>query len=111
MLNDYAAGDTLEAFGESMTDNNDSVSPLVSMQIAQAVTNQKVEEVGRLVNELRSEVRELKSTFATKDELKDVREEVNSLKNWNKWLVQVVGGLIITAIIGTIIIKGGVPRP
>jgi hypothetical protein len=91
--------------------NNDGVSPLAAMQIAQAVTNQKVEEVGRLVTELRSEVRELKTTFATKDDLKDVRGEVDSLKAWNKWVVQVIGGLILTAIIGMIVIKGGVPRP
>lgn len=91
--------------------NNEGVSPLVAMQIAQAVTNQKVEEVGRLVNELRSEVRELKTTFATKDDLKDIRTEVDGLKSWNKWVVQIIGALILTAIVGTILIKGGVPHP
>lgn len=105
--------DPYQEHGEYMGDSNDGggISPTVQMQIAQAVTNQKVEEVGRLVNELRSEVRELKTTFATKDDLKDVREEVNGLKSWNKWVVQIIGALIITAIIGTIVIKGGVPRP
>lgn len=113
MLTDYRTRDHYQRFGEYMGENNEpgGISPLVAMQIAQAVTNQKVEEVGRLVNELRGEVRELKSTFATKDDLKDVREEVNGLKSWNKWVVQIIGGLILTAIIGTIVIKGGVPRP
>ena len=113
MLTDETLRDPYQGFDEHMSENNDGdrVSPLVAMQITQAVTNAKVEEVGRLINELRSEVRELKSTFATKEELKDVREEVNSLKSWNKWVVQIIGGLILTAIIGTIVIKGGVPHP
>lgn len=113
MLTDERLRDPYKGFDSGMSDSTDEgrVSPLVAMQIAQAVTNQKVEEVGRLVTELRGEVRELKSTFATKDELKDVREEVNSLKSWNKWVVQIIGGLILTAIIGTIVIKGGVPHP
>jgi len=113
MLAEPAIYDPYQRLGELMGENNDreGISPLVAMQIAQAVTNQKVEEVGRLVNELRSEVRELKSTFATKDDLKDIREEVNGLKSWNKWVVQIIGGLILTAIIGTIVIKGGVPHP
>lgn len=113
MLAEPAIHDTYQGLGDFMGEGTDreGISPLVSMQIAQAVTNQKVEEVGRLVNELRSEVRELKTTFATKDDLKDIREEVNGLKSWNKWVVQIIGGLILTAIIGTIVIKGGVPHP
>ena len=96
--------------GYDMPDSGD-VTSLVQLQIAQAVTNQKVEEVGRMVSDLRNEVRELKSNFATKSELHALEEEVQGLRNWNKWVVQIIGGLILTAIVGTIIVKGGVPRP
>lgn len=95
-----------------MGGNNESdVSSLVQLQIAQAVTNQKVEEVGRLVTDLRSEVRELKSNFATKADLGELEKKVNDLRNWNSWLVKIVGGVVLTAIIGTILVKGGVPHP
>lgn len=92
---------------EPRDEDREVSSPLVALRIAQAVTNQKVEEVGRLVTELRQELRELKSTFATKSELKSLEEEVHGLKNWNKWVVQIIGALILTAFVGTIIIKGG----
>lgn len=96
--------------GFDMPDSGEGTS-LVQLQIAQAVTNQKVEEVGRMVADLRNEVRELKSNFATKAELHALEEEVHGLRNWNKWVVQIIGGLILTAIVGTIIVKGGIPRP
>lgn len=87
------------------------VASLVQLQIAQAVTNQKVEEVGRLVTDLRGEVRELKSNFATKSELKSLEDEVYQIKNWHNWAAKIVGGLILAAIVGMVLVKGGVPRP
>ena len=101
----------LEDYELDMPDETDKPSPLVEMMIAQALTNQKVEEVGRLVNELRGEVRELKTTFATKAELAHLADDVKSLKDWNQWVLRAIVGLIITGIIGTVLIKGGVPRP
>ena len=111
MLGEQVTPDIARADSEMPGSNEPEVSNLVQLQIAQAVTNQKVEEVGRLVTDLRNEVRELKSNFATKNELKALEDEVAQLRNWNKWVVQIVGGLILAAIVGMILVKGGVPRP
>ncbi len=109
MLHTAERGGPTLGLEDDMPDNGE-VTSLVQVQIAQAVTNQKVEEVGRLVTDLRNEVRELKSNFATKNELKALEEEVQGLRNWNKWVVQIIGGVILTAILGTIIVKGGIPH-
>lgn len=109
MLHTAEGGGPTLGLEDDMPDNGE-VTSLVQVQIAQAVTNQKVEEVGRLVTDLRNEVRELKSNFATKNELKALEEEVQGLRNWNKWVVQIIGGVILTAILGTIIVKGGIPH-
>lgn len=95
-----------------MSGNADSDSPsgIVALQIQQAVTNSKLEAVGTSLAELRTELRELKSNFATKTELGELDKKVNDLRNWNKWVVQIVGGLILTAIISLVVLKGGVPH-
>ncbi|GBU19365.1 MULTISPECIES: hypothetical protein [Methylobacterium] len=111
MLDTHQRGGPDDGPEVTMPDSAGDPTSLVALQIAQAVTNQKVEEVGRMVTELRGELRELKSSFATKAELKALEEEVQGLRNWNKWVVQIIGGVILTAILGTIIIKGGIPHP
>lgn len=111
MLGEQISPDIARADSEMPGSNEPDLNSLVQLQIAQAVTNQKVEEVGRLVTDLRSEVRELKSNFATKADLGELEKKVNDLRNWNSWLVKIVGGIVLTAIVGTIIVKGGVPHP
>lgn len=91
--------------------DRDEDGPLISLRITQAVTNQKVEEVGRLVTELRNEVRELKSTFATKADLQSLEEEVTSLKANQGWIVKIIVGAVVSAVLGIVLVKGGVPHP
>lgn len=53
---------------------------------------------------------DIKGTYASKDEVKEVREDVAGLKAQVGWAVKLILGLVITAIIGLVIVKGGAVR-
>ena len=53
----------------------------------------------------------LENAYATKSELSDVREDVNAIKAQLGWAIKLVVGAIITAVIGIVLVKGGVPHP
>lgn len=91
--------------------DDEPASPMVALQIAQAVTNAKVDEVGRLVNELRQEVRELKTTFVTKNELEPIRSDLKELQDWQKWIFRGILTMFLTGIGAVVWVKGGVPHP
>lgn len=67
----------------------------------------QVTELGKKVDEIRTD---LKSTYASKEELKEVRQDVTDLKSSIGWVVKLALGLVITAIIGLVIVKGGAVR-
>lgn len=106
-------GELARRLGMIMPERRDDepAPPLVALQIAQAVTNAKVDEVGRLVNELRQEVRELKSTFVTKSELDPIRADLKELQDWQKWIFRGILTMFLTGIGAVIWVKGGVPHP
>lgn len=53
---------------------------------------------------------DLKNTYASKDELMEVRQDVVELKGHIGWIVKLAVGLIVTAIIGPVIVNGGSVR-
>ena len=67
----------------------------------------QVVELTKKVDEIRSD---LKNTFASKEELREVRQNVTDLKSNLGWVVKLALGLIITAVIGLVIVKGGSVR-
>lgn len=79
----------------------------VKMQIDMAVTKEKVDAVLGDVKGLREDLR---NVYATKTELKDVAEDVASLKSNVSWLVKLIIGAVIAAVLGLVLMKGGVPR-
>ena len=54
---------------------------------------------------------ELKTTYATKVELSTVDEKVRKVQDNQGWVIKLIIGGVIVAVLGLIIAKGGVPRP
>ena len=54
---------------------------------------------------------ELKTTYATKVELSMVDEKVRKVQDNQGWVIKLIIGGVIVAVLGLIIAKGGVPRP
>lgn len=67
-------------------------------------------QVGELTKKFDTFSADLKQTYASKDELKEVRQDVHELKSSIGWVVKLALGLIITAVIGLVIVKGGAVR-
>ncbi|MBX9934577.1 MAG: hypothetical protein K2Y56_24180 [Methylobacterium sp.] len=51
---------------------------------------------------------ELKNSYATKTELSVIRDDVTSLKNNVSWIVKLILGAVIMAVLGVVLVKGGV---
>jgi hypothetical protein len=79
----------------------------VKMQIDTAVAKEKLDAVQSDVRGIREDLR---NVYATKVELKDVAEDVSKLKDHVGWLVKSIIGAFLAAVIGLVLVKGGVPR-
>lgn len=65
-------------------------------------------EVNKRVVKLESDVSDLKTRMAVAEAgIKDVKEDLSSIKNNTNWILRLIVGAIVTALLG-LIIKGGV---
>ena len=54
---------------------------------------------------------EVKNNYATKSELKGLKEDVDKLNANIGWLVKIIIGAVVIAVLGLVIVKGGIaPR-
>lgn len=67
----------------------------------------QVTDLNKKFDELRSDLRD---KYATKDELKVVSAEVVKINGNITWLLRLVMGLVIAAVVGLVIMKGGGAR-
>jgi outer membrane murein-binding lipoprotein Lpp len=58
-------------------------------------------KVERLIND----VAELRNNFATKEELSTISQEVDAIKNTNTWIVRLIIGAIILAVLGLVLVR------
>ena len=64
-------------------------------------------EVDKRVVKLESDVSDLKTRMAVAEAgIKDVKEDLSSIKNNTNWILRLIVGAIITALLG-LIVKGG----
>lgn len=64
-------------------------------------------EVNERVIKLESDVSDLKTRMAVAEAgIKDVKEDLSSIKNNTNWILRLIVGAIVTALLG-LIIKGG----
>ena len=54
---------------------------------------------------------ELKATYATKTDLSIVDDKVRKIQDNQGWVIKLIVGAVIVAVLGLVIAKGGVPRP
>lgn len=65
-------------------------------------------EVNKRVVKLESDVSDLKTRMAVAEAgIKDVKEDLSSIKSNTNWILRLIIGAIVTALLG-LIIKGGV---
>lgn len=81
-----------------------SVDAQVQMQVDVAVLKQQVSSVDKKLDALAVDLRD---TYARKTELKDLGDDVKSLKESLGWVIKLILGLVVTAVVGTVIIKSG----
>ncbi|SFM82591.1 hypothetical protein [Methylobacterium pseudosasicola] len=54
---------------------------------------------------------EVKNNYATKGEVKDLKDDVDKLNANIGWLVKIIIGAVVVALLGLVIVKGGIaPR-
>ncbi len=54
---------------------------------------------------------EVKNNYASKADLKNVKDDVDKLNNNIGWLVKIIIGAVVVALLGLVIVKGGIaPR-
>jgi hypothetical protein len=54
---------------------------------------------------------ELKATYATKTDLSIIDEKVRKVQDNQGWVIKLIIGAVIIAVLGLVIVKGGTPHP
>lgn len=68
-------------------------------------------QVAQLDKKLDRFFEEVKNNYASKADLKNVKDDVDKLNNNIGWLVKIIIGAVVIALLGLVIVKGGVaPR-
>ena len=88
----------------SETGNGTDDAAWVKMQIDMAVTKEKVDTV---LGDVRGIREDLRNVYVTKTEFRDLVEDVTSLKNGQGWVIKIIVGAVIAAILGLVLVKGG----
>ncbi len=79
----------------------------VTMRVDVAVLKEKVGSIDKKLDTLAAN---LANVYSTKDELKVLRDDVQGLKSNQGWIIKLIVGAVIVAVLGLVIVKGGVPR-
>lgn len=64
-------------------------------------------QVGQLDKKLDCFFDEVKSNYATKGDLQSVKDDVHDLKSNISWVIKIIVGAVLAALLGLVIIKGG----
>ncbi|KTS10237.1 hypothetical protein SB2_06690 [Methylobacterium radiotolerans] len=52
----------------------------------------------------------IESNYTTKSELKEVRDDLEKLSAHLSWIVKIIIGAVVVALLSVVIVKGGVPH-
>lgn len=93
-----------------MTDemNRDGDSYALTMRVDVAVLKEKVGSIDKKLDALAAS---LSNVYTTKSEMKGLKDDIDSLKANQGWIIKLIVGAVIVAVLGLVIVKGGVPRP
>ena len=105
--------------GQSNDDDDDAKDTAIlsnkgGIQTAVAVLTVKVNALDKTLSHLDKKLdtffNEVKNNYATKMELKDVKDDVDKVNANIGWLVKIVVGAVVTGLLGLLLVKGGVPH-
>ena len=69
------------------------------------LVNYKVDQLDKKFDAFTADI---KNTYASKGEVNDLREDVKGLRDSLNWVVKSILGAVIAAVLGLILVKGGV---
>ncbi len=87
---------------------HDSDTPAVTMRVDVAVLKEKVGSIDKKLDALAVS---LANVYSTKSELKVLQDDIDGLKANQGWIIKLIVGAVIVAVLGLVIVKGGVARP
>lgn len=76
----------------------------IQTQVDVAVLKQQVTQIDKKLDALAIDLRD---TYARKTEVKELSDDVKGLRDTLSWVVKLILGLVISAIVGTVLIKSG----
>lgn len=80
------------------------VAAEVQMQVDVAVLKTQVSSIDKKLDALAVDLRD---TYARKTEMKDLADDVKGLRDSLGWVIKLILGLVVAAIISTVLIKSG----
>lgn len=90
------------------SDDPEADSPAVTMRVDVAVLKEKVGGIDKKLDALAAS---LSNVYSTKSEMKVLKDDIDGLKANQGWIIKLIVGAVIVAVLGVVIVKGGVPRP
>lgn len=84
---------------------------LNKMQVDLAVLSERTGNMDKSVSAILANQEKALATYATKEELKAVKDGLDGVRAWLGWGVKTVLGVVIIALVSLVVAKGGVPHP
>lgn len=89
-------------------DPHEPDSNAMRMRVDVAVLKEKVGSIDKKLDALAAS---LSNVYATKGDIKVLLDDVEGLKSNQGWIIKLIVGAVIVAVLGLVIVKGGVTRP
>lgn len=89
-------------------DDPEADSPAVTMRVDVAVLKEKVGSIDKKLDALAAS---LSNVYSTKAEMSVLKDDIDGLKSNQGWIIKLIVGAVIVAVLGLVIVKGQVPHP
>ncbi len=87
---------------------NEPDTQAVTMRVDVAVLKEKVGSIDKKLDALAAS---LSNVYATRADMRVLKEDIDGLKSNQGWIIKLIVGAVIVAVLGLVIVKGGVTRP
>lgn len=87
---------------------NEPDTHAVTMRVDVAVLKEKVGSIDKKLDALAAS---LSNVYATRADMRVLKDDIDGLKSNQGWIIKLIVGAVIVAVLGLVIVKGGVTRP
>lgn len=87
---------------------NEPDTQAVTMRVDVAVLKEKVGSIDKKLDALAAS---LSNVYATRADMRVLKDDIDGLKSNQGWIIKLIVGAVIVAVLGLVIVKGGVTRP